>query len=294
VELSLQVVPNQGSTYYSYGTFGHNIGYKYVGEAQATEIARTIYSFDISSIPSNATINSVTLNVSFSNYINTYQATITLADLKTGPSNQWPEIGGASAVFSNINYSSGGSYSDSSLKSDLQSAVGSSSYYLGVYCSNGESSSNSYANVGLDLVIDYSVPPVQVNITAQNNFIYGTIKVGVNTSATQKTSPYAFTAIEGNTVNLEAQEQNYDNYYRIWNDTEAPIGPSKWIKILPGNQADKSSGISYSFTAAANDNNSTYEAGLRKICNTTFTTVGGTMTVGGTQSSSPINKQIVE
>lgn len=288
------ITPNQGSPYYGVGVIGHDIGYQYSANHQAAEVVRTLYTFDISSIPSNATINSVTLNISFSNWTNSYKANVTFASkINTGYQDQWDEIGGATAVFSDIYYSSGGNYSNNSLKNDLQGFVGANNYYLGAFCSNGESATNSKANVGLQLTIDYTVPPAQVNITAQNNFLYGTIKVGYGDAATQRSSPFPFTTTVGTSVNLEAQDQSYDSYWRLWNDTEAPVGPSKWLKYSGGIQTEKSSSVSYSFTAADNDNSATYEAGLRKLCSLTFQ-AGSTIYINSVSKSSPTTEAVVE
>jgi len=201
---------------------------------------------------------------------------------------------------SDINYGNS-SRTSSSLLSAVNSARSSGVIYLGALSQN-EGSNNTEATTELRLEVTYTVPPTQVSITAQNNFIYGTIKVGVNASATQRTSPHPFTATVGNTVNLEAQEQYYDGYYRIWNDTEAPLNPSKWVKIaFDGARTDKGTGISYSFTAADNDNNSSYEAQLRKICNINFqnqfTGVGnaGIIKINNQQYSLPVQTfQVVE
>ncbi|MEW6654379.1 MAG: hypothetical protein AB1394_13085, partial [Bacteroidota bacterium] len=290
------ITPNQGSPYYGVGLIGHNIGYQYSANYQAAEVVRTLYAFDISNIPSNATINSVTLNISFSNWTNSYKTNITLAGkINTGYQDQWNEIGNATAIFSDINYSAGGNYSNNSLKNDLQGFVGSSNYYLGAFCSNGESANNSKANVSLQLTIDYTVPPAQVNITAQNNFLFGTIKVGVGGTATQQSSPFPFTTTVGTTVNLEAQDQSYDSYWRLWNDTEAPLNKSKWVKFASGGaRTDKSLAVSYSFTAADNDNGATYEAELRKLCSLTFQNSYSSMYVNGSTYALSATVGVVE
>ena len=61
-------VPFQGNPSYSSGVFGHDIGYK--RENDDVEYARTKYTFNFSTIPSNATINSVSLNFTLSNFNN--------------------------------------------------------------------------------------------------------------------------------------------------------------------------------------------------------------------------------
>jgi hypothetical protein len=263
------------------------------------DIYRSEHKFYLSSIPSNATISQVKLIYFASGICSSCKFKITQTTGTQVYGNLWNEIGNASTLESDISYGSSSRVSNS-LLSAVNSARSRGVIYLGALSQN-ENSNLTEATVELRLEVTYTVPVTQVNITAQNNFIYGTIKVGVNASATQRTSPYPFTPTVGNTVNLEAQEQYYDGYYRIWNDTEAPLNPSKWEKIVGFNREFKSSNINYSFTAAENDNNSTYEAGLRKICNITFqnnfTGVGnsGTITVNGQNYSSPTSQfQVVE
>lgn len=141
----------------------------------------------------------------------------------------------------------------------------------------------------------------QVNITAQSNFTGGDIKVGIDIDPVNETSPFNFLTNVGSTVNLEAVEQSNGGYSRIWNDTEAPIDKSKWVKRVGGGSFDKSPNKSYSFTAAIDDHGSAYEAGLRKVCNVSFKNNfigipnGGSMRVNGTTYSAPTsNFSVVE
>ncbi|MCB9249534.1 MAG: hypothetical protein H6613_13795 [Ignavibacteriales bacterium] len=113
----------------------------------------------------------------------------------------------------------------------------------------------------------WTITVPQVNITAQNNFTGGSIKVGVNTTATSHTSPFPFTAYVGNSVNLQAVEQSKDSYSMIWNDTEAPLNPSKWDR----NGIVKSYNQSYSFQPLLTTTIKNITSNLRKICNQNFT-----------------------
>ena len=108
--------------------------------------------------------------------------------------------------------------------------------------------------VNMYMHIYYDLP---VTITAQNNFPGGKIYV----DSEEKDAPWLFTKIVGETATLKAKEQN-DNlgYPRIWNDIEAPLNKSKWLK----NGADVGSMIEKSFVVAPSDDGKTYEAGLRK------------------------------
>ena len=108
--------------------------------------------------------------------------------------------------------------------------------------------------VNMYMHIYYDLP---VTITAQNNFPGGKIYV----DSEENDAPWPFTKIVGETATLKAKEQN-DNlgYPRIWNDIEAPLNKSKWLK----NGADVGSMIEKSFVVAQSDDEKTYEAGLRK------------------------------
>ena len=104
-------------------------------------------------------------------------------------------------------------------------------------------------------------------ITAKNNFENGIIKVGVDISPTQKNSPYLLGAGNGQTVNLEAHNQLYGGYERLWNTTGVPNSISKWKKqILPNPPINLPNGenISYSFNVSTGDHNSFYIANLKK------------------------------
>jgi hypothetical protein len=108
------------------------------------------------------------------------------------------------------------------------------------------------------IVITYTIPASSVNMTVQNNFPGGTIFA----DSEEKVSPfYPFTKLTGTTATLKAKEQN-DNlgYTRIWNDIEAPLNKSIWLR----NGADVGSTIEKSFVVAQSDDGKTYEAGLRK------------------------------
>jgi len=115
------------------------------------------------------------------------------------------------------------------------------------------------------LIVDYTIPIYLVNLIAQNNFEFGTIKTAVNGTPIQRNSPYSFTANTNQTVNLEAQNQSYNGYARVWNNY-MPVLMSGWQKRKDGVTIDipNSSNNSYSFVPTTNENNSTYLAGLRK------------------------------
>jgi hypothetical protein len=287
---------NHAFQYSSLYQIGRKDGSNGYNSGSQEDIYRSQHSFGLTNIPSTATITQVKLVYFVSGSVSNY-FTVTQTSGTKSWGNLWSEIESTSVLESNIPYVSSSRVSNSLINA-INSARTNGVIYLGTY-SQSEGTNNTQATVVLRLEVTYLS---QVNITAQNNFIYGTIKVGVNQAATQRTSPYPLAVTEGNTINLEAEEQTYDGYYRLWNDTEAPIGPSKWIKkTSSGSQTQVSSSISHSLIAAVNDNNSTYEAGLRKLCNLTFQNylVGlssfGTINVNGQTYSSPTSQfQVVE
>ncbi len=171
--------------------------------------------------------------------------------------------------------------------------AGNYSWTIKLYNIDGNNNT-TYDSEQVNFTVDYQ----SYSITAENDmdgYTGGVIKVGVNQSAVQKTSPYSFQAESGNTVYLEAVEnQSYNTYNWIWNDSEAPLYKSRWRKrYLDGSSELKGEIQNISFTAVTDDNNSTYEAGLRKVCNVSFsnqlngTTEGGKVTVNGVLKDAP-------
>ncbi len=104
----------------------------------------------------------------------------------------------------------------------------------------------------------------QVNITAKNNFENGTIKVGIDQTAISESSPYPFTANVGQTVNLQAVDQNYGNYDRIWNSSGVSYSFSDWEKVIGNNRTHKSYNRAYNFNVTTSDDGTDYIANLMK------------------------------
>jgi hypothetical protein len=212
----------------------------------------------------------------------------------TNPQEYWEECNSGSYIGS-LTYSSGGNITITDI---IRNNIG-NNVYFGFY-EGGNGNANLYS---ISVQIWTSIVP-QISITAQNSFPNsgGSIKVGINNSATSKTSPYTFSAYpEISTVNLEAVDQNYDfygtDYYWIWNDTEAPLNLSNWER----NGETRSFDQEHTFTASASDANKTYKANLRKRCSITFKnnfigiSNGGNIKVNGTSYSAPTsNFNVVE
>ncbi len=258
---------NNGSTYYAYGTFGIDIGYKYVAEAQESETARTKFTFDLTSIPSNVTISSVSLSYLVSNAGNySYKFTITQISNYNTPQDIWSNIGNASALFSDVQYNSG-NLASSALTNMVKNSKG-SNMYLGSFSQN-ENSYDSGANLDLTLSVSFTVLPTIVTITADNNFTdnsglgtHGSIKVDGGTY----TAPFPFQRYTGTNVTLEAVSPQTDNqgYQRIWNTGSGVL--SYWN----GNGVFKSYNQTYSFPVSSSDNGATYQAQLRQLSGPKF------------------------
>lgn len=124
------VQPNQGNPYYAYGTFGIDIGYKYVSEAGESEKARTKFTFDLTTIPPNAEITSVQLIYNVYNYANgSYKFKLTQIGNYNIPQEIWQNIGQAASLFTDVAYASG-SLNSGTLTSMVNSSKGS---YLYIY-----------------------------------------------------------------------------------------------------------------------------------------------------------------
>ena len=173
---------------------------------------------------------------------------------------------------------------------DITSSVSSNIAARGKVNFGVRSDGTYYGYVTVYILVEWDAP---CHITAQNNFAGGTIKVGVNSSATNRTSPYSFSANIGSTVNLQAVEQSNSGYNMVWNDTEDPLNQSNWVR----SGVHKSYNQTYSFSASTEDRDKIYTANLKKICNVDFenSTGAGSIKLNGTTYSSPApRKYIVE
>ncbi len=256
------VLPASGGSYYAYSIY--NIGRINDTAAKEQYISRTQYEFDLTSIPLNATINSVSLTYScYDGVSSAYAFKINEVESNSSPQTIYSGIYNGTLLFDNVPYNA--SYLSSGDLTTLVNSKKATYLYLGAMSKN-EINTDTYKMLDLTLSISFSIPPTAVNITAKNNFEYGTIKVGVDATATQRNSPFPITPNTGQTVNLEAQNQPYGGSDRVWNNY-MPIYQSNWQKqILPDPPSilSNSQNINYSFSASVGDNNSFYIAGLRK------------------------------
>ena len=245
---------------------------------------RLIYTW-LLDIPTNATVTSATLYIGGTAYSNSTSAiTAVQFQIKGFPDNnynsapniQWNAISSSTVLRTEVVPKNGefdGALTlDQNFTDYIQSSLSSGKLHLSIRGTD-EDTFGTNRNVhyidykytqhnvisALSIVVNYTIPPTNVDITAKNIFEYGTIKVGVDVQPVQQNSPYPFYPAVDQTVNLEAQNQSYGGYERVWNDY-SPNSISRWSKNgVPGSYL-----IAYSFQAAQNDDDATYEAGLRK------------------------------
>ena len=130
---------------------------------------------------------------------------------------------------------------------------------------------------------------VKFNVYVSNIFGGGDVTVDGQT----KSSGSAKTVISGSSIDIGAIEQSYGGYYWVWSTSGSNL--SKWERQkYQGAVSDLSSSQSTSYSVATDDNATTLEAGLRKVCNLTFTSSSGTVSVSGSPYSSPKSVDVVE
>jgi hypothetical protein len=260
---------------------------------------RTLYGFDISDLPPNSTINSVTIYTHVmtvwrdDSTVKNFQYKITDATLISSDSDQYIGIGNATTVLT-VNYLDKEKYA--TVTNEVISAInnGQSVVYFGA-CAIQEPLSPA-AGVEMHIVINYTK---NVSYTAQNNFSEGLIYVQTPTvPGGNQNAPYPFTVVEDGSVTLGAVEDNQtdeNGYTRIFNDTEAPSNKSNWLKWKGASSYNSGSSSTINFNANYSDNNVVYEAQMKKICNVTFSAnISGYLTVSSTNHSYPYTTTVVE
>jgi hypothetical protein len=296
-----RVYDSGGTEYEEESLTGNDIGTAYSSQFEMTESCRTLFRFDLSSIPTGVTINSVVLF--FQNSASTqYSQVFTEAVSKSSISEQWSEIAGADMLFDDpISYGSN-NITSSYLTDLIVGDIGGYSY-IGAF-STDEDQTDSFSGLTLKVTVNYGTTQSVLNITAKNKmdaYEGGDIKVGVDTVAAHQTSPHSFTAQINNAINLGAIEnQSHNGYNWIWNDTEALSNNSEWTQFDGSGTFFKSYDQNYSFTAAGSDDGTDYIANLRKVCNVTFsnqfsgTSNGGSIEINGVTQTAPYTANVVD
>ncbi|MBK7104540.1 MAG: T9SS type A sorting domain-containing protein [Ignavibacteriae bacterium] len=129
---------------------------------------------------------------------------------------------------------------------------------------------------------------INFKVFAKNNFGSGSVKV----DGASQTSGFYKLVKGGDNIGLEAIEQYYNSYNYIWNTSGT--NNSDWGRIpYQSTRSPFSSNRVSTYSVISSDNNTTLEAGLRKICNINFANsfVGisytSTIKVNGTNYNSP-------
>ncbi|MBU0559028.1 MAG: hypothetical protein KKG93_05530, partial [Bacteroidetes bacterium] len=133
----------------------------------------------------------------------------------------------------------------------------------------------------------YSIT-VKFKVAVQNNFAGGTVVV----DGVTRNSPYYRTSYTGENITIGAIEQTGGAYSYIWNTNGT--NNSDWNYKLEGSGFQQlSTSQSTSYSVSSGEKNTILQAGLRKICNLTFsnqftgTTETGEMKVNGVTYSAP-------
>jgi hypothetical protein len=152
----------------------------------------------------------------------------------------------------------------------------SSKIYIGFKPRNNTSNSDLVTLTDLELKITYEV---RVNITADNNFTdnsgsstHG--QIGVSGYSGNQVAPFTFQKVAGQSVTLSAVTPQTDNqgYQEVWQPTTS--FKSEWKK----NGNPISNDQAYTFTAANDDYNATYQAQFRQMRVTTSGTLSANET----------------
>jgi hypothetical protein len=280
-----------GNTTYNYGIY--HIGKELSNNIEI--IYRTYFNVDLSAIPTNATIQEVKIN--YSTYSKSYTFKLTnISSLGSDLAANWTAIGNGSSLQSGIVYGNG-TINSTSLKNQMQSSLSNRSMIIGSVGEN-ETSNDSYSTLFINLEVKYTRPANLLNFIVRNYMdggISGTIGVGINTpTITERTSPFSFSIYETQTMYFQAYDnQQYNNYDYVFNDTEGTYNHSFWERDYLGVKLNLTNSSAISRTAVASENGATFQAVLRKVCNLTFNSPGGVY-INGSTWSSPKVVEVVE
>ncbi|MFA3784243.1 hypothetical protein ABRY23_14380, partial [Melioribacteraceae bacterium 4301-Me] len=264
------------TNYYSGALYA--IGYDFIsGSSDTTQNTyRTYFEFDLSSIPTTATID--TVEVDYINGISGY--TLKLTQVATINPNDdaanWAAIGNGSTLHSGLPYN-GSSFISNSIKTVIQNSLPNRKIIIGAL-SEAETTDGSFTSMTLNLDVKYRYPAALLTLQARND-LYGSnggnIGVGIYpNAAVSYPSPYTIPNVyETDRLNLAAYDNQMVNG-KIWffNDTEYPCEKSHWYKDKFGTLNDL--GQLYSFTTSPltmDDNGASFVAYLKT---TSYTTNG--------------------
>jgi hypothetical protein len=277
-------IPKSGSP--TWNGSAYSVGRMYPTWDSSAVICRSYYTVSWSTLmPANSTINQVKV-IYQTGGGGSYSFKITQISSTTGFEATWNAIASGSVKDQGIAYGSS-SFISSNIKQAMQNAFATGYFYLGALSEN-ETANDSYTSLTIALEVVYTHAARTVYLTAQNDLEGnngGQIGVGVAASATSKPSPYYFPALEKQTINFQAYDnQQFGSYSSVFNDIEAPLNKSQWNKRVNGVEGPSlSSSQSYSYMANVSDNNGLFIAYLRKnlaISENDQTEFNGTQSAG--------------
>lgn len=183
---------------------------------------RSFFTFDLSSLPANITINLVELIYTSNGYSNFIGFTLTEALEKSDIEEQYNEIGNGNVFLSGLNKS----IDVITLSNDIANQ---NIFYLGALVPN-ENVDLSYAAVTCSLKVKYttntSTTATVIFETDMDSYRNGKVTVdgitGISITKTKNIGQSVTAAA------YEGSDQTHNGYKWIFNDTEAPLNKSKW------------------------------------------------------------------
>lgn len=126
----------------------------------------------------------------------------------------------------------------------------------------------------------------------------GNIVAYLNSTYATPSAPAHLTGYENDQVHIAPLSPTIPSYSLVYNENQAPLNKSEWqIKNASGIFTQQTlTPASNMFSLLHSENNYTYEAQMKRLCNVTFQNSfgGGTITAGGSSGNSPQVRQVVE
>ncbi len=108
-------------------------------------------------------------------------------------------------------------------------------------------------------------------------------------------APAQVKAYENDQITIGALTSSIPNYQMVYNETQAPLNKSEWWKKdASGFKFSTLNPASNTFALLKSEDGWKYEAQMKKLCNATFVSGGGTVYVDGNSYSSPRISPVVE
>jgi plastocyanin len=126
----------------------------------------------------------------------------------------------------------------------------------------------------------------------------GNIVAYLNSAYATPSAPAHLSGYENDQVHIAPLSPTIPSYSLVYNENQAPLNKSEWRILNSSNffTGQTLTSASNSFALVNSQNNYTYEAQMKKLCNVTFQNSfsGGIITAGGSSGNSPQIRQVVE